>query len=66
MKLRELIMMAGAYADLRWNDYAMNDIIEFERTWTDLLDTNLEDLHLSKLNLEEQDYDYLSIKGVKL
>ena len=44
----------------------LNDIQEFAHTWQDLLGTQLEDLHLSKLDLEEQESDYLSIGGVKL
>lgn len=65
MNLRELIMGAAASADLHSDGYAINDLIEFERSWTNLLDTNLEDLHLSRLDLEEQESDYLSIGGTK-
>lgn len=42
------------------------DIKDFAKTWHDLLDTQLEDLHLSRLDLEEQESDYLSIGGCKL
>lgn len=66
MKLQELIMAAAASADLHSDGYAMNDLIEFEQTWSDLLDTQLEDLHLSRLDLEEMEKDYLCIGGQKL
>lgn len=42
------------------------DIKEFEKTWHDLLDTQLEDLHLSRTDLDEMEKDFLSIGGVKL
>lgn len=66
MNLRELIMAAAASADLHSDGYMMNDLIEFEQTWSDLLDTQLEDLHLSRLDLEEQERDFLNIGGIKL
>ena len=44
----------------------LEDIQEFEHTWHDLLDTQLEDLHLSRLDLEGMEKDFISIGGLKL
>ena len=66
MNLRELIMATAASADLHSDGYDINDLIEFEQTWSNLLDTQLEDLHLSRLDLEEQERDFLNIGSTKL
>lgn len=42
------------------------DIKEFRETWRDLLDTQLEDLHLSRLDPDGMEKDFLSIGGYKL
>ena len=44
----------------------LDSVLDFAKTWNALLDTSLEDLHLSRLDLEEQESDYLSIGGCKL
>ena len=64
MKLSRLIDLAYRceYAGLE----ELEVLQEFAHTWQDLLDAQLEDLHLSRLDLEEQESDYLSIGGVKL
>lgn len=43
-----------------------DEIVMFSVSWYDLLNTSLEDLHLSRLDLDEQERDYLSIEGSKL
>lgn len=43
----------------------LGEINGFTKTWHDLLDSQLEDLHLSRQDLEEQERDYLSIGGTK-
>ena len=45
---------------------ALDEITMFSECWYDLLDTSLEDLNLSRLDLDEQERDYLSIEGSKL
>lgn len=64
MKLSRLIDLA--YRCEYVNLEELDVIIEFAHTWQDLLDTQLEDLHLSRLDLEEHERDYLSIGGQKL
>ncbi len=65
MKMKDLINYA--IAGRRSGDVeALDAIIEFYQTWYNLMETPLEDLHLSRLDLEEQESDYLSIGGQKL
>lgn len=47
-----------------FDDY--EDIKDFAKTWHDMLNVELEDLHLSRLDLEEQERDFLNIGGIKL
>lgn len=64
MKLKELIKYAynGACASIP----AMTDIESFREQYYDLLDTPLEDLHLTRLDLDEMEKDYMNIGGCKL
>jgi len=63
MKLKDLLTYAIAGAG---TVEEMNEITMFYECWYDLQDTSLEDLNLSRLDLEEQESDYLSIGGQKL
>lgn len=59
-------------------EYAMTGIVElgtieerteitmFADTYNDLLSTSLEDLNLSRLDLDEMEQDFLSISGERL
>lgn len=42
----------------------LGEIKEFTKTWNNLLDVQLEDIHLSRLDLEDK--DFVSIGGIKL
>ena len=65
MMLRDLLAYAVVGAPT--GDIAtLDEILGFYETWYNLTDTPLEDLHLSRLDLEEQERDYLSIGGQKL
>ena len=43
-----------------------DEITMFSECWYELLNTSLEDLNLSRLDLDEQEQDFLSIGGQKL
>ena len=51
MKLSRLLDLAYMCEYVELDEFG--DIKEFEQTWSDLLDTQLEDLHLSRLELEK-------------
>lgn len=44
----------------------ITDISLFTDRWSDLLDTPLEDLHLSRLDLDEMERDYMQLTGCKI
>lgn len=43
----------------------INELTEFIDRWSGLLNTPLEDLHLSRLDLDGMEKDFLSISGYK-
>lgn len=64
MKLARLLELAYMCEYVELDEFG--DIQEFSKTWDNLLDVQLEDLHLSRLDLEEQERDFLNIEGTKL
>lgn len=66
MSLRDVMIMAANTAADTGKRSELMEIFTLCDQWNELLDTPLEDLHLSRLDLDEMQKDYCSIPGVAL
>ena len=64
--LQELLSAAADYYLKHNRDNELVELLGVTDQWYDLLDTPLEDLHLSRLDLDGMEKDFVSINGSRI